>query len=190
MKYDRNSYGDRYENIAIVNQGEIGISSSESKSPILATSGLGVCISLSGWSPEQKIGFLTHWPCKKSVRNTFPVLNDILLNSSNEPTDFEVRIVGCEKPFSEEMIKYGKERLEQVKQLVSEQNWKLIEEDSWDVPGRFLDPNRNKIQKDLENKSYARSIALDCRTGQALAYKSTNFFLRRWTNRNTVFDYR
>ena len=190
MKYDRDSYGNCYENVATVNQGEVGISSSESKTPILATSGLGPCISLSGWSPEQKIGFLTHWDTKYNSLGTFPVLCDKLLNGSNEPIEFEVRIVGGEKGYSESDSEYRKEHMEIINSFIADQNWKLVEEDSGEVLGRFLDPQRNQHIPSLENNFYVRSIALDCRTGQALPYKDCDFFERQSTRSNSIFDYR
>jgi len=190
MKYDRDSYGNCYENVATVNQGEVGISSSESKTPILATSGLGPCISLSGWSPEEKIGFLTHWDTDYNSMTTFPVLYDKLLNGSNEPIEFEVRIVGGEKGISDSDVEHRKRHMEIINSFVNDKNWNLIEEDSGEVLGRFLDPQRNKHLPSLENNFYVRSIALDCRTGQALPYQDCDFFERQWTRSNGIFDYR
>ena len=81
--------------------------------------------------------------------------------------------------------------MEIINSFVNDKNWNLVEEDSGAVPGRFLDPLRNKHITDLENKIYARSIALDCRTGQALPYKDDGgFFTRRTMRPNGLFDYR
>ncbi len=65
--------------------------------PILATFGLGTCVSLVGYEPNQRVGFLTHYTSLTEIDDSFPDLLWALykLGLSHEaPTRFEVRLVG------------------------------------------------------------------------------------------------
>jgi hypothetical protein len=156
----RPQYHGSYDELTEVLQREFGITNGDDSKPILATYGLGPCVSMIGWSPKHKVGFLTHYDSMTKLSDSFSTLfYRISQQLEKKASEFDVRIVGGETNQSEQIIDFLKSRLNMRKDI----KMRLIEEDT----GGCMNP---------------RSIALDTRTGETFSYNpNLNPYMRKIT---------
>lgn len=144
----RPPYQGSYEEMAEVSQREFGVTRGDDSKPVLATYGLGPCVSMVGWSPEHKVGFLTHYDGLAELPGSFgSLLYRISQQLEGEASEFDVKIIGGQTGQSEQIIDFLKARLNMRKDI----QMKLTEEET----GGYTNN---------------RSIALDTRTGEVFSY--------------------
>ncbi|MBS3094875.1 hypothetical protein J4474_04370 [Candidatus Pacearchaeota archaeon] len=94
-KAEKTLYTKNFEKVVEVSLREFAITSSLDSKPILATYGIGPCVSFSGWSPRHKIGFMTHYDARTRMADSFGnLLSNLSEILQGESTQFKVRIIG------------------------------------------------------------------------------------------------
>ena len=162
----RPPYGGDYEKMAEIFQREFGISRRDDSKPVLATYSLGPCVAMVGWSPEHKVGFLTHYDRSTELPSSFEGLLYITSQQlEGVASEFDVRIVGGQTDCvsSERIIDFLKARLNMGKDI----RMRLIEEETGGYPTN-------------------RSIALDTRTGEVFSYDPKLNLHRRKITRSDI----
>jgi chemotaxis receptor (MCP) glutamine deamidase CheD len=150
----RTHFSGDYTKVLEILQRESGITTSENEKSVLATYSLGPCVAVAGWSPEYKLGFLTHFDGNTKLDESFSELYyNLLQKVGNESTEFDVRIVGGRMNVSESLIKRIKGKLNIQPKL----RMNLVEEDTVGLES-FI----------------GRDIALDTKTGQTFSYDVNN----------------
>jgi chemotaxis receptor (MCP) glutamine deamidase CheD len=130
--------------VSIVSQGEQGITHADSEKPILATFGIGPCISVSGYDKEKSVGFLTHYDSLVEVLESMQQVSD---GMPTQELQFDVSIIGSDDS-TVSMYKEIKSALEQLSQ--GSMKFNVTEEDVFG--------------------NVSRSVALDTRTGERFVY--------------------
>src|SRR3989344_1943718 len=127
-------YNGSYDHLVEVSMNEFAVTNTNASKPVLATYGLSPCVSLVGYSPEDKVGFLTHYYGCTDMGNSFGLLLYHILKQlgknpsdfSSDPTNFEVRLIGGYNGMSESLINSIRGRFH----TRSDISMKLVEEDT------------------------------------------------------------
>ncbi|MDP3639732.1 MAG: hypothetical protein Q8R53_00830 [Nanoarchaeota archaeon] len=149
----RPEFSGNMDDVVDVSMNQQAVTRATDAKPVLATFGLGPCVSLVGYEPSEKVGFLTHYSASTEVNNSFPNLLATLYRiglSHDGPTRFEVRLVG------------GWERED-----------KLIQELKTRVRHGTMF-NMEIVEEDTGYVEEGRSVALDTRTGELFSYSPKN----------------
>lgn len=154
-------YQDKSDLVSLIFPGEQGITRADSIKPILATFGLGPCISVSGYDKERSVGFLTHY---HSLVEILESMQQVVNAMPIQELQFDVSIIGSDS-FTVSMYKEIKFVLEQLSQGLMK--FKVTEEDVLD--------------------SVKRSVALDTRTGERFVFDPKKHDGLR-TNVPTILD--
>jgi hypothetical protein len=136
--------------VSIVSQGEQGITNSSDKKPVLATFGIGPCVSVVGYDSSKKTGFLTHYDSCVDLENSLASLFGLF--PKDQEFNFDVSIIGGDGS-SVSTYRAIKSQLESKSDTALRLN--VSEEDIFG------------------NES--RSVALDTRTGQKFVYDPKQF---------------
>lgn len=146
----RPEYTGSIGDVVEVDMNQQGVTRATDSKPVLATFGLGPCVSLVGYEPLAKVGFLTHYTSLTKVNDSFSELLWIFYKiglSHDAPTRFEVRLVGGWEGSLDKLIGELKTRVRYGTMF----NMEIVEEDTGYVGG-------------------GRSVALDTRTGELFSY--------------------
>src|SRR3989338_5309708 len=143
-------YSGSHDLVSIVSQGEQGITHSDDGKPVLATFGIGPCISIVGYDSTNKTGFLTHYDPCVDLEASLSALFDSL--PQDQKFEFDISIIGGNGS-SVNTYRAIKSQLE------AQTN-----------PTRKLNVSEEDI---FGNES--RSVALDTRTGQKYVYDPKQF---------------
>ena len=83
-----------YSLLNLVHGGEATVSTSQSQRPVIGSVGMGPCVAMAGYDPNQKIGFVSH----NGVGDYVGVLHDLVLKELREKTksnlEMDIYIVG------------------------------------------------------------------------------------------------
>ena len=146
----RIEYNKEMEVVAEVFQKQQAVTRANCNKPVLATFGIGPCISIVGYEPISMIGFLTHYDSLTEIKESFTNLLIALYKAgAKEENEFQVRLVS-------NFNSINKADLELIKILLKHGTafkMKLIEEDT------------RPSETDL-----CKSIALDTRSGEVYSY--------------------
>jgi len=134
--------------------GEYAITSATSSKPVLATCGLGPCVSLAGYNKTYKVAFLTHYRVGSNVLWSYNNLVKELLVFTNKKAKFELTLVGGEKNYSEGLINIIKSKINSESRL----EMSLIEEDTLD------------FKSSVSWATINRTNSIDSRIGKTYAY--------------------
>lgn len=116
---------ENYKDLVDIGQREFGITKADDIKPILATYGLATCVGFVGWSPEKKVGFLTHYDALTKLPESFDYLTDCILKQvSHKSSEFDVRLIGGWDE-SDPIIEFLKSNLDQNRKI----KMNLVEED-------------------------------------------------------------
>jgi len=143
-------YSDTHDLVTIVSQGEQGITDSTDKKPVLATFGIGPCISIVGYDSTKRAGFLTHYDSCVDLEASLASVFESL--PRDQQFEFDISIIGGDGS-SVNIYRAIKSKLE----TQSNPNVKL-----------------NVSEEDVFSNE-SKSIALDTRTGQKFVYDPKQF---------------
>jgi len=141
----RPCYVGNCDSIIEILAGEMAITRTTDPKPVIAIPGLGPCVSLIGYEPEQKYAFATHYHAWTSLSDSYGIL---LYNLSKylptKPANFEVGIIGGwdNEPSSKEIIDFFNRQLNVRKDI-----------------------SMNLIEEDTGGDMAVRNIAIDSRNG-------------------------
>ena len=94
----RPEYQGDYSLLNLVGMGEATVSTSESQRPVIGSVGMGPCVAMAGYDPNQKIGFVSHNGAEGNVGKVYHghigVLHDLVLEElrRKSETDLEMDI--------------------------------------------------------------------------------------------------
>ena len=144
----RPDYAGNMADVVEIGQREQGVTRATDPKPVLATFGIGPCVSLVGYSGERQTGFLTHYDGTIGLRHSFSELFFNLYRLGHVDGDrFDVRLVGEHEGTSDGIMSGLKTAIQHGSCF----NMQLVEEDTGYIEG-------------------SRDIALDTRTGETFAY--------------------
>lgn len=147
----RPKYSGNINDVVEVGMNQQGVTRASDNKPVLATLGLGPCVSLVGYEPNHRVGFLTHYTALTKVSDSFSGLLIVLYQlglTDSAPTKFDVRLIGGWER-EDELI-----RELRIKVMYGAFfNMKIVEEDTGYVGDG------------------SRSVALDTRTGKLFSYE-------------------
>lgn len=171
-------YSSSYNLITVIYSCEQGITNASDGKPVLATFGVGPCVSVVGYDPNKKVGFLTHYDFFTNVEKSLESL------FCNIPQDgyfnFELTILGGTR-FSVEMYNSVKSGL---KKLPNQQYITLTVSEE-DVFGDNYDAHLST------RNTNPRSICLDTRTGDKFVYKpKPSDMFKGWIRLNPLLETR
>lgn len=117
MKFYKNLIGNEYhgpmDRVAEIFQNEFGLTTYSDLKPVLATYGLMNCVSIGGYEPELKIGFLTHYQDNTNLDNSFGyLLYQISRLTKDRNSLFKTKISGGISGMSERLVNELRRKLE------------------------------------------------------------------------------
>lgn len=141
-----------YDNVVEAFMQEGVITHSEDSKPYAATFGLGSCVAIVGWSPELKLGFVTHLDNSKYLKKLGDLYYHVNKFAPNENIVMHIYLVGGQKGMSDSLIQ--------------------------DIRNNLIKWNRiwasNKIEfkliREFLNEDNPSSICLDTRNGNIYLY--------------------
>lgn len=147
----RPTYQGNMDEVVSVSMNQQAVTRATASKTVLTTHGLGPCVSLVGYEPSAKVGFLTHYSSVTNVDQAFPNLLYQLYQTGlthEEPNKFEVRIIGGWDPL-DSLINKLRARLSGGTLF----NMEIVGEEIGDL-----------------GNGRGRNVALDTRTGELFSY--------------------
>ena len=90
----RPEYQGDYSLLNLVNGGEATISTSESQRPVIGSGGMGPCVAMAGYDPNQRIGFVSHNGVGDYVGCLHNQVLEELRKKSKSELEMDIYIIG------------------------------------------------------------------------------------------------
>jgi len=145
-----------YGNVVEAFMQEGVITHSEDPMPYAATFGLGSCVAIVGWSPELKLGFVTHLDNSKYLEKLGNLYYHVNKFAPNENIVMHIYLVGGQKGISDSLI-------QDIRYNLIKWNY------SWKSNNIEF-----KLIREFLNENNPSSICLDTRNGKLYLYDGKN----------------